>query len=65
MILVSRPDGTLGKVLDRNVHRYRVLGDKGPRRIRFDLHGSFCGKFGPERCVKTKTITGKPLSLED
>ena len=65
VILASRRDGTLPKVLDRNVHRYRVLGDKGPRRIRFDLHGSLCGKVGPEPCVKTRTITGEAISLED
>ncbi|HEX8666509.1 MAG TPA: hypothetical protein VF744_21035 [Beijerinckiaceae bacterium] len=65
VILASRRDGTLAKVLDRNVHRYQVLGGKGPRRIRFDLHGSLCGKFGPEPCVKTRTIIGKPISLED
>ena len=34
-------------------------------RIRFDLHGSLCGKVGPEPCTKTRTITGKALSLED
>ena len=65
VILASRPDGTLAKVLDRNVHRYRVLGDKGPRRIRFDLHGSLCGKVGPEPCSKARTITAEPISLED
>lgn len=65
VILASRPDGTLAKVLERNVHRYRVLGGKGPRRIRFDLHGSLCGKFGPEPCTKTRTITGEAISLED
>ncbi len=33
------------------------------RAIRFDLHGSFCGGFGPQTCIKQKTIAATPFAF--
>ena len=36
-----------------------------PRTIRFDLHGSACGKVGAETCVKTQTDHRRAVRFQD
>jgi len=66
-ILVMLPDGRARQVFDGYVRNYTVLAPpmKGgaARTIRFDLHGSFCGGFGAQACVKRKAITAKPFEF--
>ncbi|MDD1536712.1 MULTISPECIES: hypothetical protein [unclassified Bradyrhizobium] len=66
-ILVTLPDGSVRKVFDGRVLRYRIMTPRtkrGSARIRLDLHGSFCGGFGPQACVKTQTITATPFAFK-
>jgi hypothetical protein len=37
---------------------------RAARTIRFDLHGSFCGGFGAQACVKEKTISTRPFEFK-
>ncbi|WP_245471880.1 MULTISPECIES: hypothetical protein [Bradyrhizobium] len=66
-ILVTLPDGSVRKVFDGYVRSYTIMPPavkRGAARIRFDLHGSFCGGFGPQACVKQKTITATPFAFK-
>ena len=63
-ILVAKPNGSYVTVFDGRLHRYTILNKSGPRRVKFDLHGGFCGKSGPYPCAKTRTITGKPFEFK-
>jgi hypothetical protein len=60
-ILVAQPAGGLATVFNNTVRSYEVLPGKGSRAIRFELHGSFCGGFGSQRCVKIHRITTTPF----
>jgi hypothetical protein len=64
-ILVTLPDGSMREVFDGYVLRYRVMASPvkrgAARSIRFDLHGSFCGGFGPQACIKQKVISATPF----
>ena len=64
LILVARPDGSLVTVFDNHAHNYEILPGRGARKIRFQIHGSFCGKHGSELCVKTHRITAKPFDFK-
>ena len=68
-ILVTLPDGSWREVFDGNVLRYKIMAPPtkrgAARRIRFDLHGSFCGGFGAQACVKRKAITATPFAFRD
>jgi len=67
-ILATLPDGNLREVFDGYVLRYKIMpppAKRGAARtVRFDLHGSFCGGFGPQACVKQKTITATPFAFK-
>ncbi|MCS3759785.1 hypothetical protein [Bradyrhizobium centrosematis] len=67
-ILVTLPDGGVREVFDGYVLRYRVMAPPvkrgAARSIRFDLHGSFCGGFGPQACVKQKVISATPFAFK-
>lgn len=67
-ILVTLPDGHSREVFDGHVLRYKIMPPPvkrgAARSIRFDLHGSFCGGFGPQTCVKHRTITTTPFAFK-
>lgn len=67
-ILATLRDGNLREVFDGYVLRYKIMPPPtkrgAARSIRFDLHGSFCGGFGPQACVKQKTITATPFAFK-
>ncbi|UPK23999.1 hypothetical protein [Bradyrhizobium sp. 195] len=67
-ILATLPDGNLREVFDGYVLRYKIMAPPmkrgAARTVRFDLHGSFCGGFGPQACVKQKTITATPFAFK-
>ncbi|MFK4382784.1 hypothetical protein [Bradyrhizobium sp. USDA 223] len=67
-ILVTLPDGSVREVFDGYVLRYKIMAPPvkrgAARTIRFDLHGSFCGGFGPQACWKTKAITATPFAFK-
>ena len=66
-ILVTLPDGSMREVFDGYVLRYKIMAPSvklgAARTVRFDLHGSFCGGFGPQTCVKQKAITATPFAF--
>ncbi|MHC4053183.1 hypothetical protein [Bradyrhizobium sp. 25ACV] len=67
-ILVTLPDGNVRPVFDGYVLRYKIMAPPmkrgAARTVRFDLHGSFCGGFGPQSCVKQKAITATPFAFK-
>jgi len=46
LILAALRGGALRKVFDDRVREYEVLSGRGPSKIRFVLHGSYCGGHG-------------------
>ncbi|MDA9437385.1 hypothetical protein [Bradyrhizobium sp. CCBAU 51627] len=66
-ILVTLPDGRTREVFDGYVRSYTILAPPmkhgAARTVRFDLHGSFCGGFGAQACVKEKAITATPFEF--
>ena len=67
-ILVTRPDGSVRSVFDGYVRSYSIVARPmkrgAARTIRFDLHGSYCGGFGSQACVKEKAITATPFAFK-
>ncbi|MBW7967225.1 hypothetical protein [Bradyrhizobium sp. BR 10261] len=67
-ILVTRPDGSVRAVFDGYVRSYSIVAPPmkrgAARTVRFDLHGSYCGGFGSQACVKEKAITAAPFEFK-
>lgn len=64
-ILVTLPNGKIRTVFSDRLRNYDVLPGEGARTIRFELHGSFCGRSGNPSCVKEHTITAKPFAFKE
>jgi hypothetical protein len=60
-IVVALRRGQFREVFHQQVLRYEIEPGEGARTIHFDLHGAYCGKFGPERCAKRQQISAKPF----
>jgi hypothetical protein len=52
-IFASDGDGGYTPVWTENALRIRFITIKKRPAMRIDLHGSACGRFGPERCAMT------------
>ena len=64
-IVVALPRGKFREVFHQQVLRYEIEPSDGSMRtIRFDLHGVFCGKTGPELCRKRQLITGQRFDFK-
>jgi hypothetical protein len=67
-ILVTLADGSVRPVFDGYVRSYKIAAPPmkrgAARTIRFDLHGSYCGGFGAQACVKEKAITATPFAFK-
>jgi hypothetical protein len=68
-ILVTLPRGRIRSVFSDRVRSYEILPDqvphhRGPRTIRFELHGSYCGGHGNPSCVKQKRISAAPFEFK-
>ena len=63
LILVALPNGRYRTVFSEVIRRYDILPGRGARRIRFDLHGGYCGLSGPSPCTRTRRITAKPFAF--
>jgi hypothetical protein len=46
------------------VRGYDILPGKGGKRIRFWLHGGYCGGGGVPSCPKTHRISAKPFAFK-
>ena len=63
-IVVALPRGKFREVFRQQVIRYEIEPSDGSMRtIRFDLHGTFCGKTGPEPCRERRRINGERFSF--
>jgi hypothetical protein len=58
-------NGKYRRLFDGQVLSYEIQGEGRRKTISFRLHGSFCGKHGPELCVKRVAITGKPFEFKN
>ena len=59
-IVVALPRGKFREVFRQQVIRYEIEPSDGSMRtIRFDLHGTFCGKTGSEPCRERRRINGE------
>ena len=63
--LVTLPNGKIRSVFSDRIRGYELLPGEAPRKIRFQLHGSFCGGHGNPSCFKEQTITGKPFMFRE
>jgi hypothetical protein len=63
--LVTLPNGTIRSVFAARIRGYEILPGRGPRTIRFQLHGSFCGRSGNPSCFKSHRITDKPFEFKE
>lgn len=62
-IVVALPRGKFREVFRQQVIRYEIEPDTSMKTIRFDLHGTFCGKSGPEPCRERRRINGERFSF--
>jgi hypothetical protein len=62
-IYIAQPNGKLALVFGQRVRTWEILPGEGARSILFDLHGSYCGKGGPDECPKTVKITGRKFQF--
>ena len=62
-IVVALPRGKFREVFRQQVIRYEIEPDTSMKTIRFDLHGTFCGKTGPEPCRERRRINGERFSF--
>jgi hypothetical protein len=67
-ILVTLPDGKVRSVFNDRVRVIEILDGqgptgRGPRTIRFALHGSYCGGHGNPSCYKEHRITARPFKF--
>lgn len=64
-IVVALSNGKFREVFRQQVLRYEIEPGEGARTIRFDLHGVFCGKAGPEPCARRHTISTTPFRFRE
>jgi hypothetical protein len=62
-ILVTLPNGRIRTVFSDRVRTSEIPEGRGPRTIRFALHGSYCGGHGNPSCYKEHRITTKPFKF--
>lgn len=62
-ILVTLPNGKIRTIFSDRVRTIEIAKGKGPRTIRFALHGSYCGGHGNPSCHKEHRITAKPFKF--
>jgi hypothetical protein len=59
---VTLPNGKLRNVFTSRIRGYEILTDS---IVRFELHGSYCGRSGNPSCLKEQKITGKPFVFKE
>jgi hypothetical protein len=64
-ILITGTDGKLTSVFSQRIRQYEILPGRGVKRVRFHLHGGYCGRGGTETCVKTRRMTGAPFEFKE
>jgi hypothetical protein len=64
-IIVALKNGEHRTVFGDRVRAYDILPGKGAKRVRFWLHGSYCGGGGVPSCPKTRRISEKPFAFKE
>jgi hypothetical protein len=64
VIVVALPGGRFREVFRQQVLRYEIEPGDGARTIRLHLHGTYCGKTGPEPCFRLQHISAKPFRFK-
>jgi len=64
-IVVALPRGKFREVFRQQVLRYEIAPGAGMKTIRFDLHGVYCGKTGPEPCSERRLINGERFAFRE
>lgn len=59
---VTLPNGKLRNVFTSRIRGYEILTDS---IVRFELHGSYCGRSGNPSCLNEQKITGKPFGFKE
>lgn len=62
--LVTLPNGVIRSVFASRIRGYEILPGKS-RAVRFQLHGSYCGRSGNPSCFKKRRITDKPFEFKE
>lgn len=62
-VYVTRANGRQRMVFSDRVRGYEILPGEGARTIRFDMHGSYCGRSGAEDCFKEHRINDRPFEF--
>jgi hypothetical protein len=52
ILYVGQADGTVRKVFQNSGGGYRLTGPKDARKLEVNLHGSACGSFGADECLR-------------
>jgi hypothetical protein len=65
LIYSARGKGRYLRIFDGRVLSYEIEHKGRRKAISFRLHGSFCGKHGPELCGKRVVITGRPFAFKN
>jgi hypothetical protein len=61
VVVVALSGGRYREVFRQQVLRYEIEPGVGARTILFRLHGTYCGKTGPEPCFRRQRITARPF----
>jgi len=67
-IIVALPNGRHRLVFTDRVRDYEILpaeGAKGGKIIRFQLHGSYCGRSGNPSCPREQKISTKKFEFKE
>jgi hypothetical protein len=64
-IFVAQSDGALKSIFSGRALNYKIQPGAGTKRIRFQLHGSYCGKSGGTLCTKTHLVDGRPFEFKE
>src|SRR5262245_50680082 len=64
-IIVALKGGGHRAVFSDRVRAYDIMPGRGAKRIRFWLHGSYCGGSGSPSCPKTHRITTRPFEFKE
>jgi len=62
-IVVALKEGGHRTVFSDLVRHYEIRPGKGGKRIRFWLHGGYCGRGGVPSCAKTHRISETPFAF--
>jgi hypothetical protein len=52
ILYLGQADGTVRKVFQNSGGNYRFSGPKSARKLEVNLHGSACGSFGADECLR-------------